>query len=325
MSADGATFLRSGKVRDLYVVDAERLLLVASDRLSAFDVVLPTPIPDKGRVLTGLTRFWLSHTADLVPDHLLGTDPDALPTDLVARLGLAPADLRGRMMLCRRVEPLPVELVVRGHLAGGGWSDYQRDGAVSGVRLPVGLREADRLAEAVLTPSTKAETGHDEPIDFDTLVRVVGPLVAERARDIALGVYGRGAAMAERAGIIVADTKLELGVAPRDDADDGPDDDASRAARLILIDEVLTPDSSRFWDAATWEPGHAQASFDKQYVRDWLLAIGWDRTPPGPELPAEVVEGTRARYIDAFERLTGTRFEDYLATDRLATSAGASA
>ena len=325
MSAETATFLRSGKVRDLYLVDPERLLLVASDRLSAFDVVLPTSIPDKGRVLTGLTRFWLSHTTDLVPDHLLGTDPGALAPELLDRLGLTADELRGRMMLCRRVEPLPAELVVRGYLAGGGWADYRRDGVVSGVRLPEGLREADRLATPVFTPSTKAEAGHDEPIAFDALVTLIGPLVAERARDIALAVYARGSAVAERAGLLLADTKFELGIAPRDPADDTADDDAARAARLILIDEVLTPDSSRFWDAATWEPGHAQPSFDKQYVRDWLLASGWDRTPPGPELPDAVVAGTRARYVDAFERLTGTPFADYLATDRLVTPAGAPA
>jgi phosphoribosylaminoimidazole-succinocarboxamide synthase len=325
VSADAATFLRSGKVRDLYAVDADRLLLVASDRLSAFDVVLPTPIPDKGRVLTGLSRFWLTHTGDLVADHVLGTEPDALPAGLLTRLGLASDGLRGRMMLCRRVEPLPAELVVRGYLAGGGWADYQREGVVSGVRLPPGLREADRLQEPVFTPSTKAEAGHDEPIAFDDLAALVGPLTAERARDIALAVYARGAVIAERAGILLADTKLELGIAPRDPGDAGPDDDASRAARLILIDEVLTPDSSRFWDAATWAPGHPQPSFDKQFVRDWLTASGWDRTPPGPELPGDVVAGTRARYVEAFERLTGASFADYLATDRLATPAGASA
>jgi len=325
MSAESGTFLRSGKVRDLYAVADDRLLLVASDRLSAFDVVLPTAIPDKGRVLTGLTRFWLSHTADVVPDHLLGTDLAALPAGLVERLGLDPDDLRGRMMLCRRADPLPAELVVRGYLAGGGWTEYQGGGLVSGVRLPPGLREADRLASPVLTPSTKAQAGHDEPIAFDVLVALVGPRVAARARDIALAVYQRGATIAEREGLLLADTKIELGIAPRDPADDTPDDDASRASRLILIDEVLTPDSSRFWDAATWDPGHAQPSFDKQYVRDWLLASGWDRTPPGPELPHHVVEGTRARYVDAFERLTGTRFADYLATDRIATPTGASA
>ena len=325
MPADTPGFVRSGKVRDLYQVDHDRLLLVASDRLSAFDVVLPTPIPDKGRVLTGLTRFWLGHTRDLVPDHLLATDPADLPADLSGVTGLSSEELRGRMMLCRRAQPLPAELVVRGYLAGGGWSDYQRHGVVSGVRLPAGLREADRLAEPVFTPSTKAEAGHDEPIGFDTLAGMVGPLTAERARAVALAVYERGAAIAERAGLIVADTKLELGVLPRDPADDAPDDDRSRAQRLILIDEVLTPDSSRFWDAVTWEPGHPQPSFDKQYVRDWLIASGWVLTPPGPVLPVAVVAGTRSRYVEAFERISGTRFDDYLATDRLGTPAGARA
>jgi phosphoribosylaminoimidazole-succinocarboxamide synthase len=325
MRADTATFLRSGKVRDLYLVDPSRLLMVASDRLSAFDVVLPTSIPDKGRVLTGLTRWWLTHTSDLAPDHLLGTDPADLPADLLDHLGLRAADLRGRMMLCRRVEPLPAELVVRGYLAGGGWLDYQRDGAVSGVPLPAGLREADRLLEPVFTPSTKAASGHDEPIPFDVLAALVGPAVAERARDIALAVYRRGAALAERAGMLLADTKIELGVLPPDATRGAPDDDGSRATRLILIDEILTPDSSRFWEAAAWEPGHAQPSFDKQFVRDWLIASGWDRTPPGPQLPAEVVEGTRARYVEAFERLTGTSFADYLSTDRIASTMGASA
>lgn len=325
MAAETPGFVRSGKVRDLYLVDDERLLLVASDRLSAFDVVLPTRIPDKGRVLSGLTRYWLGHTRDLVEDHLLGTDPVDLPAGLVGRLGLERAALRGRMMLCRRAEPLPAELVVRGYLAGGGWADYRREGVVSGVRLPAGLREADRLPEPVFTPSTKAEAGHDEPIGFDTLVAMVGPQTAERARAVAIAVYARGARIAERSGLLVADTKLEMGILPRDPADDTPDDDASRAGRLILIDEVLTPDSSRFWDAATWQPGHPQASFDKQYVREWLIASGWDRTPPGPELPDDIVAGTRSRYVDAFERITGTDFDDYLATDRLGTPAGASA
>ncbi|MET0773625.1 MAG: phosphoribosylaminoimidazolesuccinocarboxamide synthase [Candidatus Limnocylindrales bacterium] len=324
MPADSPAFVRSGKVRDLYLVDDERLLLVASDRLSAFDVVLPTPIPDKGRVLTGLTRFWLTHTRDLVDDHLLATDPASLPAGLMDAPGLDTEALRGRMMLCRRAQPLPAELVVRGHLAGGGWADYRRDGVVSGVRLPAGLREADRLPEPVFTPSTKAEAGHDEPIGFDALVALVGPHTAERARAVALAVYERGAAIAEGSGLIVADTKLEMGILPRDPADDAPDDDASRAERLILIDEVLTPDSSRFWDAASWDPGHAQPSFDKQYVRDWLIASGWDRTPPGPVLPDGVVAGTRSRYVDAFERITGCRFDDYLATDRIVTPAGAS-
>jgi phosphoribosylaminoimidazole-succinocarboxamide synthase len=325
MPAEAAVFLRSGKVRDLYRVDEDRLLMVASDRLSAFDVVLPTPIPDKGRVLTGLTRWWLDHTGDVVPDHLLGTDPADLPSGLLDRLHLDAAELRGRMLLCQRAEPLPAELVVRGYLAGGGWADYHRDARVSGIRLPAGLREGDRLPEPIFTPSTKAESGHDMPIGFDQLGLLVGAAVAERARDIALALYRRGAALAARAGILLADTKFELGVASRAPDDDGPDADASRASRLVLIDEVLTPDSSRFWEASSWEPGHAQPSFDKQYVRDWLLASGWDRTPPGPELPADVVAGTRTRYVEAFERLTGTSFADYLATDRLAIATGASA
>jgi phosphoribosylaminoimidazole-succinocarboxamide synthase len=306
-------FLRSGKVRDLYALDDERLLLVASDRISAFDVVLPTLVPDKGRVLTGLSRFWFGMTSGLVPDHLLGTDPATLPD---AWAGMT-ADLRGRIMVCRRVAPLPAELIVRGYLSGSGWLDYQRTGSVSGVPLPIGLRESDRLPEPVFTPSTKAETGHDQNIDFDTLVSLVGGLVAERARDIALAVYRAGAAHAERRGILLADTKMELGIAP------GDGDDAARAGRLLLIDELMTPDSSRFWAADEWQPDRPQASFDKQFVRDWLLRQDWDRTPPGPMLPADVVEGTRSRYVEAYERLTGSSFDDYLATDTVATTRGA--
>ncbi len=301
------SFLRSGKVRDLYALDEQRLLLIASDRISAFDVVLPTLVPDKGRVLTGLSRFWFGLTRGIVPDHLLDTDPASLP-DVWA--GTA-AELRGRIMVCRRVSPLPAELIVRGYLSGSGWLDYQRTGSVSGVHLPAGLRESDRLPEPVFTPSTKAETGHDQNIDFDTLVSLVGGPVAERARDIALAVYRRGAAHAERRGILLADTKMELGLVP------GPDQ------RLLLIDEVMTPDSSRFWAADAWQPGRPQASFDKQFVRDWLLRQDWDRTPPGPDLPADVVEGTRSRYVEAYERLTGASFADYLATDIVTSTTGA--
>lgn len=293
-----AEFLRSGKVRDLYALDDDRLLLVASDRLSAFDVVLPTPIPDKGRVLTGLSRWWFDGSADRWANHVLDIDPRAVAPELATTT----PDLVDRAIVCRRTRPLPAELVVRGYLAGSGWVDYQRDGHISGVALPAGLREGDRLPEPILTPTTKAEQGHDQPIDFDALVALVGADVAEQARETALAVYEWGATVAERAGLILADTKLEMGLL----AAPGADPDAP--AELLLIDELLTPDSSRFWEAAEWRPGGAQASFDKQYVRDWLLASGWDRTPPGPELPPDVVEGTRARYIEAFERLTGASF-----------------
>lgn len=313
-TAVGGAFIRSGKVRDLYALGDDRLLLVASDRLSAFDVVLPTPIPDKGRVLTGLSRYWFRELAGagIVPGHLLATDPAELPAAWADRAD----ELRGRMMICRRATPLPVELIVRGYLAGSGWTDYRATGAVCGVALPPGLRESDRLPAPIFTPTTKAEAGHDEPIDFDEMARQVGGPVAERARAIALAVYARGAERAAAAGILLADTKLELGILPAGPGED-PDDPAGRAARLILIDEVMTPDSSRFWEAAAWEPGRAQASYDKQYVRDWLLASGWDRTPPGPALPGDVVAGTRDRYIAAFERITGRSFDRYLREDRI--------
>jgi phosphoribosylaminoimidazole-succinocarboxamide synthase len=315
-ASTGSGFLRSGKVRDLYALPDGRLLLVASDRLSAFDVVLPTPIPDKGRVLTGLSRHWFAVTAaaGIVDNHLLSTDPADVPASVDA--GSA-ADLRGRLMVCRRVDPLAAELIVRGYLSGSGWKDYRATGAVCGIRLPAGLRESDRLPEPLFTPSTKAETGHDQNIDFDQLVAIVGGPVAERARDLALAVYRFGAERAVAAGIIVADTKLELGVLPPRPGED-PRDLPGRAARLILIDEVLTPDSSRFWDAGDWQPGRAQASFDKQFVRDWLETQPWDKTPPGPELPPDVVEGTRARYVAAFERITGGDFRRYLAADVVA-------
>jgi phosphoribosylaminoimidazole-succinocarboxamide synthase len=321
-------FLRSGKVRDLYAVGADRLLMVASDRLSAFDVVLPTPIPDKGRVLTGLSRFWFAETSPVVANHFLGTDlsiidPADLPASPVSTRQLwaddADAtgvvtlsrpldleDLRGRVMICQRADVLPIECVVRGYLAGSGWKDYQQTRSVSGVQLPDGLREGDRLPEPIFTPSTKAELGeHDAPIDFDRVVRMVGPDLAERLRERSLALYGVGAEACERAGIILADTKFEFGVWP------GPRD-------LILVDEVLTPDSSRFWDAGRWAPGGPQASYDKQFVRDWLEVSGWSKTPPGPELPADVVAGTRERYVTAFERITGASFERYLEEDVVA-------
>ena len=293
-------FVRSGKVRDIYALDDDRLLLVASDRISAFDVVLPTPIPDKGRVLTGLARYWFRETAGIMPNHLLSTDVAALPGDYAS----AADELRGRSMVCRRATVLPVELIVRGYLAGSGWKDYGKTGAVCGIPLPAGLRESDRLPEPIFTPSTKEEVGHDQNISFDQMVALVGAARAEEARDKALALYKFAAQTAEPAGIIVADTKFEFGI-----VDDGP---------MILIDEVLTPDSSRFWDASTYEPGRAQDSYDKQYVRDYLETLDWGKTYPGPELPPEVVAGTRKKYAEAFERITGGSFERYLADDVIA-------
>jgi phosphoribosylaminoimidazole-succinocarboxamide synthase len=299
-----ALFLRSGKVRDLYRLDDERLLLVASDRLSAFDVVLPTPIRDKGRVLTGLSRFWFAETAGIVPNHLLGTDPAELPQALLEDPGIAD-ELRGRMMIGRLAEVLPVECVVRGYLSGSGWKEYRETGEVCGLPLPPGLRESDRLPEPVFTPAWKAPAGqHDENIPFARVASLIGHERATAVREASLALYRRGAAVCERAGIILADTKFEFGVLP-----DGG---------IVLIDEVMTPDSSRFWDAAAYEPGRAQASYDKQFVRDWLERQPWDKTAPGPALPEDVVEGTRSRYVEAFERITGASFARYLQEDVIA-------
>jgi phosphoribosylaminoimidazole-succinocarboxamide synthase len=322
------SFVRSGKVRDLYDIDADTLLLVASDRLSAFDVVLPTAIPDKGRVLTGLSRFWFAETAGIVPNHLRSTSPADLPdgsivtesldlkSGLVSRdaIPAETADLPGRMMICRRARVLPVEVIVRGYLAGSGWQDYRRTGAVSGISLPAGLRQSDRLPAPLFTPSTKAELGtHDQNISFDEMVDGLVPIaddlemagaLAERVRSIALALYGYGAAIVARAGILLADTKFEFGL--------------SAGGELLLIDEVMTPDSSRFWQAEAYEPGRPQASYDKQFVRDWLEAQPWNKTAPGPELPAEIVAGTRERYVEAFERITGASFARYLQEDLIA-------
>jgi len=294
-------FVRSGKVRDIFALDDARLLLVASDRISAFDVVLPTPIPDKGRVLTGLSRHWFAATeaAGIMPNHLLSTSPSDLPESYWEQAD----ELRGRMMICRRAEVLPVELIVRGYITGSGWKDYLRTGAVCGIVLPEGLRESDRLPEPLFTPSTKAETGHDENISFDEMVGLVGAPLAERARDLALALYTFAAARAESAGIILADTKFEFGLLPN--------------GELILIDEVLTPDSSRFWELAAYEPDRGQASFDKQFVRDYLETLDWDKTYPGPELPSDVIAGTQARYVEAFERITGGSFATYLSADEV--------
>ncbi len=300
-------FVRSGKVRDLYRVGVDRLLLVASDRLSAFDVVLPTPIRDKGRVLTGLSRFWFAETAEIVPNHLVSVDPMALPR-AVTNDGDpdAIAGLRGRMMLGILADVLPIECVVRGFVAGSGWKDYQATGAICGIGLPGGLRESDRLPQPIFTPAFKAPSGqHDENIAFARVEEIVGSDLARRVRDAALALYRRGAEVCERAGIILADTKFEFGLEPG-------------SGRLLLIDEVMTPDSSRFWDAARYEPGRAQPSYDKQFVRDWLESQPWGKTAPGPELPADIAAGTRARYVEAFERITGASFVRYLQEDVIA-------
>ena len=302
-------FVRSGKVRDLYAVGQNSLLLVASDRLSAFDVILPTEVPDKGRVLTGLSRYWFGATQDIVANHVISTNPADVPAGTVDPI--IGADLRGRMLLGRRAEVLPVEVVIRGYLAGSGWKAYRANGAICGVRLPDGLREGDQIPAPILTPATKAKLGeHDENIDFDAMIRALVPLVgsdagpmAERVRGVALALYAQAADRCRSVGLILADTKFEFGLV---------------ADELILVDEVLTPDSSRFWDAATYAPGGAQASFDKQFVRDWLEGQPWDKTAPGPELPGDVVAGTRARYVSAYERITGASFTRYLEEDVIA-------
>ena len=279
----GLTLLARGKVRDLYQV-GEDLLLVASDRLSAFDVVLPTPIPDKGRVLTQLSLFWFETLRDIIPNHVLSATefPDA------ARAYRE--QLAGRSMLCRKTNPLPVECVVRGYLAGSGWKDYRTNGQVCGIALPPGLRESDRLPSPIFTPSTKATAGHDENISFDDVVATIGGERAEQIRDISLEIYRRAAAYAEPRGILLADTKFEFGLI---------------GDELIWIDEALTPDSSRFWPASGYIPGRPQPSFDKQYVRDYLETIGWNKQPPGPELPQKAVDATRAKYREAYRLLTG--------------------
>jgi phosphoribosylaminoimidazole-succinocarboxamide synthase len=279
----GLKLVSRGKVRDLYEVGAD-LLLVATDRLSAFDVVLPTPIPDKGRVLTQLSLFWFDTLGDIVPNHVLSG------MDFPAPASAYRQQLAGRSMLCRRTQPLPVECVVRGYLAGSGWKDYRAAGKVCGVTLPPGLHESDRLPAPIFTPSTKATAGHDENISFDDVVARVGGDRAEQLRSISLQIYRRAAAYAEPRGILLADTKFEFGLI-------GPE--------LIWIDEALTPDSSRFWPAQGYEPGRSQPSFDKQYVRDYLESIGWNKQAPGPQLPPDVVERTRAKYREAYRLLTG--------------------
>ena len=276
-----ATHVASGKVRELYALDEERLLLVASDRISTFDVVLPTEIPDKGRVLTGLSAFWFARTRHLVPNHLLALRED------------------GRSTECRRLEMLRIECVVRGYLAGSGWKDYLETGATSGHALPKGMSESDQLPEPIFTPATKAQEGHDENIDSAQASELVGRDRFREVERVALALYDFASRTARERGIIIADTKFEFGI----------DDEG----RLVLADEALTPDSSRFWPADEYRPGGTQPSFDKQFVRDYCEGLGWDKSAPGPELTEDVVAGTRSRYVEAFERITGVAFEDYLA------------
>ncbi len=286
--------LHSGKVRDLYAVGDDQLLLVASDRLSAYDVILPTPIPDKGAVLTGLSLWWFDQLADVVPNHVVTADVVGALPDLEPWR----QEVEGRSVLVNKLDMVAVECVARGYLTGGGLSDYNATGVVSGVSLPAGLVDGSPLPEPIFTPTSKAPVGqHDLPMTFDEVVEQVGPSLAEELRDVTMRVYRRGHEVASKAGIILADTKVELGL---------------REGALVLGDEVLTPDSSRFWPAATWKPGGQQPSFDKQYVRDWLSASGWDKTDPGPQLPDEVVEQTRAKYVEAYQRLTGSSFDSYL-------------
>jgi phosphoribosylaminoimidazole-succinocarboxamide synthase len=268
-----------------------RLLMVASDRISTYDAVHPTPIPDKGRVLSGLSVFWFGRTEQIVANHLISA-ADGVPEEA-----------RGRGLVVRRLEMLPVECVVRGYITGSGWKDYQASGSVSGIELPAGLQESEQLPEPIFTPSTKAEEGHDEAIDFDRAAELVGDTeLMQRVRDVSIELYSFAAAHARDRGVILADTKFEFGL-----------DDAGQ---LVVGDEVLTPDSSRYWPADGYEVGRGQPSFDKQYVRDWAASSGWDKTPPAPEIPPEVVEGTRARYVEAYERITGRPFADWLSETR---------
>jgi phosphoribosylaminoimidazole-succinocarboxamide synthase len=283
--------LASGKVRDIYELDDEHLLFVTSDRMSAFDVVMAESIPDKGRVLTAITAFWMEQLAGVAPNHLVSLDvPPAVA------MGVDGATLEGRVMVVRRAEMLPIECIVRGYLSGSAWAEYQRAQTMHGQTLPAGWRQSERLPEPVFTPSTKATSGHDENISFDAAVDLAGAELAEEARRISLVAYQQGAELAAARGIIIADTKFELGVI------DG---------RLAICDEVLTPDSSRFWPADQWEPGRTPPAFDKQPLRDWLEATGWEKTPPPPSLPPDVVRATRDRYVVAYERLTGRRFDDW--------------
>jgi phosphoribosylaminoimidazole-succinocarboxamide synthase len=280
--------LSSGKVREIYEAGADALLLVASDRISTYDAVHPTPIPDKGAVLTGLSTFWFERTSDLVANHMLSVEDGV------------PEEARGRGMIVRRLQMLPVECIVRGYITGSGWKDYQRSGSICGIEVQPGLRESDRLPEPLYTPSTKAQEGHDENIDFERTVELLGDRgLAEQVREASIAVYEHAAEHARSRGIILADTKFEFGL--------------DENGTLTLADEVCTPDSSRFWPADEYEPGRSQASFDKQYVRDWASSTGWDRNPPAPAIPDEVVQRTRAKYREAYERITGEPFDAWVA------------
>jgi phosphoribosylaminoimidazole-succinocarboxamide synthase len=283
----GVRKFKSGKVREVFDL-GDRLLFVATDRISAFDCVLPTGIPRKGEVLTQISHFWFRQTAGMVENHLAGNGEEALPAELRRYSAL----LGGRSMLVKRTQPLAIECVVRGYLSGSGWKDYQKTGRVCGVALPAGLRESSRLPQPIFTPATKAESGHDENISFEEAARIAGPDIAERARELSLKIYAFAADYALQRGLIIADTKFEFGL---------------REGRLILIDEVLTPDSSRFWPADQYEAGRGQPSFDKQYVRDYLETLSWNKQPPAPALPPEVVARTTEKYLEAYARLTGTK------------------
>ncbi|MGZ4141599.1 MAG: phosphoribosylaminoimidazolesuccinocarboxamide synthase [Actinomycetota bacterium] len=292
MTLAGLNLVKQGKVRDLYSTDAG-VLMVASDRISAYDVVLPTPIPHKGAVLTGLSVFWFDTLKHIVPNHLISTNPDDFPPEAKEHADA----LRGRTMLVKPAEVVPIECVARGYITGSGWKEYKTSQSVCGIPLPAGLQESDKLPEPIFTPATKEDEGHDENIDFSRAAQIAGRETAEQLRDLTLALYTEAAAYAAERGIIIADTKFEFGFI------DGT---------LTLVDEALTPDSSRFWPADEWKPGGSVPSFDKQYVRDWLDSSGWDHTPPGPDLPDAVVDRTREKYVEAYERITGRSFAEWV-------------
>ena len=286
----GIRKVNRGKVREIFEIDSGHLLIVATDRISAFDVVLPNTIPNKGKVLNQISAFWFKQVEHIVPNHVVSAQVDDFP----AKCHPFREELRGRSMLVRRCRPLPVECVVRGYLAGSGWKEYRETGQICGIELPTGLREADELPEPIFTPSTKAVTGHDENIPFERVTELLGTETARAIRDFTLAIYGSAREYARERGIIICDTKFEFG---------------QQDSKLLLIDEVLTPDSSRFWPADRYEPGGPQPSFDKQFIRDYLETLDWDKTPPGPELPEEIVTATSRRYVEAFKRLTGKDLE----------------